>query len=334
MIKGAIFDIDGTLLDSMPVWENAGARYLATLGIEARSDLKERLDALSLPEAALYMQTEYKLSVTTEEILEGVNQVVKDFYFKEAVLKPGVCDLIQKLKPEVKQTVRTQRSRELFRMEDISFSYQKHVPVLEHLNLSFDQRTTAIIGQNGAGKTTLVRLLKGLLKPVSGTVYFGGEDISKKTVAMLAGKVGYVFQNPDDQIFHATVESEVRYGPKTMKLDPAEEDRRVQEALKITGMEEFKDENPMNLPLSMRKFVTIAAVIAMGTEILIFDEPTAGQDVEGNKKLSEILKVLHGQGKTVITISHDMEFVASNFDKVIVMAKKKVVRAGTPKEIF
>lgn len=98
VIKGAIFDIDGTLLDSMPVWENAGARYLATLGIKARSDLKERLDALSLPEGALYMQTEYKLSVTIEEILEGVNQVVKDFYFKEAVLKPGVCDLIQKLK--------------------------------------------------------------------------------------------------------------------------------------------------------------------------------------------------------------------------------------------
>lgn len=98
VIKGAIFDIDGTLLDSMPVWENAGARYLATLGIKARSDLKERLDALSLPEGALYMQTEYKLSVTIEEILEGVNQVVKDFYFKEVVLKPGVCDLIQKLK--------------------------------------------------------------------------------------------------------------------------------------------------------------------------------------------------------------------------------------------
>ena len=98
VIKGAIFDVDGTLLDSMPVWENAGARQLATLGIKARSDLKERLDALSLPEGALYMQTEYKLSVTIEEILEGVNQVVKDFYFKEVVLKPGVCDLIQKLK--------------------------------------------------------------------------------------------------------------------------------------------------------------------------------------------------------------------------------------------
>jgi energy-coupling factor transport system ATP-binding protein len=99
-------------------------------------------------------------------------------------------------------------------------------------------------------------------------------------------------------------------------------------------MDRFKDENPLNLPLSTRKFVTIAAVIAMGTDILIFDEPTAGQDMAGNRRLSEILKILHGQGKTVITISHDMEFVAANFENVIVMAKKKIVRTGTPREIF
>ena len=197
-----------------------------------------------------------------------------------------------------------------------------------------DGEIFGLLGTNGAGKTTTVKMMNGLLKPTEGDVLIGDMNTKNYTTAQVSRVVGYVFQNPDDQIFHATVESEVRYGPKTMKLDPAEEDRRVQEALEITGMEEFKDENPMNLPLSMRKFVTIAAVIAMGTEILIFDEPTAGQDVEGNKKLSEILKVLHGQGKTVITISHDMEFVATNFDKVIVMAKKKVVRSGTPKEIF
>lgn len=98
MIKGAIFDIDGTLLDSMPIWENAGARYLARLGIEAKPDLKERLDALSLPEGASYMQKEYKLSVSTEDILEGVNQVVQDFYYKEAAMKPGAYTLIKRLK--------------------------------------------------------------------------------------------------------------------------------------------------------------------------------------------------------------------------------------------
>ena len=235
-------------------------------------------------------------------------------------------------------------------LKDVSFSYPGGFLAVDHINMEIKSgENVAIVGQNGAGKTTTVKMMNGLLKPTEGDVLIGDMNTKNYTTAQVSRVVGYVFQNPDDQIFKYNVldevmfgplnigmsqESEVRYGPKTMKLDPAEEDRRVQEALEITGMEEFKDENPMNLPLSMRKFVTIAAVIAMGTEILIFDEPTAGQDVEGNKKLSEILKVLHGQGKTVITISHDMEFVATNFDKVIVMAKKKVVRSGTPKEIF
>ena len=220
-------------------------------------------------------------------------------------------------------------------LKDVSFSYPGGFLAVDHINMEIKAgENVAIVGQNGAGKTTTVKMMNGLLRPTEGEVLIGDMNTKDYTTAQVSRVVGYVFQNPDDQIFHATVESEVRYGPKTMKLDLAEEDRRVKEALEITGMDAYKDENPMNLPLSMRKFVTIAAVIAMGTEILIFDEPTAGQDIEGNKRLSMILKTLHEQGKTVITISHDMEFVASNFDKVIVMAKKKIVRAGTPKEIF
>ncbi|MCF2679931.1 ABC transporter ATP-binding protein [Faecalicatena contorta] len=220
-------------------------------------------------------------------------------------------------------------------LKDVSFSYPGGFLAVDHISMEIKSgENVAIVGQNGAGKTTTVKMMNGLLRPTEGEVLIGDMNTKDYTTAQVSRVVGYVFQNPDDQIFHATVESEVRYGPKTMKLDLAEEDRRVKEALEITGMDAYKDENPMNLPLSMRKFVTIAAVIAMGTEILIFDEPTAGQDIEGNKRLSMILKTLHEQGKTVITISHDMEFVASNFDKVIVMAKKKIVRAGTPKEIF
>ncbi|WP_334160192.1 ABC transporter ATP-binding protein [Muricomes intestini] len=220
-------------------------------------------------------------------------------------------------------------------LKDVSFSYPGGFLAIEHINMEIKfGENVAIVGQNGAGKTTTVKMMNGLLKPDEGEVLIGDMNTKDYTTAQVSRVVGYVFQNPDDQIFHSTVESEVRYGPKTMKLSVEEEDKRVKEALEITGMEIYKDENPMNLPLSMRKFVTIAAVIAMGTEILIFDEPTAGQDVEGNKRLSAILRTLHVQGKTVITISHDMEFVASNFEKVIVMAKRKVVRAGTPKEIF
>lgn len=220
-------------------------------------------------------------------------------------------------------------------LKDVSFSYPGNFLAVDNINMEIKAgENVAIVGQNGAGKTTTVKMMNGLLRPTAGDVLIGDMNTKNYTTAQVSRVVGYVFQNPDDQIFHSTVEGEVRYGPKTMKLSPEEEDKRVNEALKITGMDIYKDENPLNLPLSMRKFVTIAAVIAMGTEILIFDEPTAGQDIEGNKRLSAILKTLHEQGKTVITISHDMEFVASNFARVIVMAKKKVVRFGTPQEIF
>lgn len=220
-------------------------------------------------------------------------------------------------------------------LKDVSFSYPNGFLAVDHINIEINSgENVAIVGQNGAGKTTTVKMMNGLLKPTEGDVLIGEMNTRNYTTAQVSRVVGYVFQNPDDQIFHSTVEDEVRYGPKTMKLSSEEEERRVKEALEITGMEEYRDENPMNLPLSMRKFVTIAAVIAMGTEILIFDEPTVGQDKEGNERLRKILETLHQKGRTLITISHDMEFVAANFRKVIVMARKKVVRMGTPEEIF
>ena len=220
-------------------------------------------------------------------------------------------------------------------LKDVSFSYPGGFLAVDHINMEIKAgENVAIVGQNGAGKTTTVKMMNGLLRPTEGQVLIGDINTKDYTTAQISKVVGYVFQNPDDQIFHSTVESEVRFGPKMMKLPLEEENRRVEEALKMTGMDRYKDENPYNLPLSTRKFVTIAAVIAMETDILIFDEPTAGQDIEGNKRLSDILKTLHEKGKTVITISHDMEFVADNFKKVIVMAKKKIVRSGTPKEIF
>lgn len=220
-------------------------------------------------------------------------------------------------------------------LKDVSFSYPGGFLAVDHINMEIKAgENVAIVGQNGAGKTTTVKMMNGLLRPTEGQVLIGEMNTKNYTTAQISKVVGYVFQNPDDQIFHSSVESEVRFGPKMMKLSLEEENRRVETALKMTGMDCYKDENPYNLPLSTRKFVTIAAVIAMETDILIFDEPTAGQDIEGNKRLSDILKTLHEKGKTVITISHDMEFVAENFKKMIVMAKKKIVRSGTPEEIF
>jgi energy-coupling factor transport system ATP-binding protein len=190
----------------------------------------------------------------------------------------------------------------------------------------------AIVGQNGAGKTTTVKLMNALHYPTGGDVVIDGMSTKGRTTAQVSRTVG-MFSNPTT-IFHSTVLAEVEFGPRMMKLPDEKVKELVDYALKITGMKRFREENPYNLPLSVRKFVTIAAIIAMDCDVMIFDEPTAGQDYAGNRRLSRILRELGEKGKTLITISHDMVFVADNFSRVIVMSNKKVIMDGTPKEVF
>ena len=148
-------------------------------------------------------------------------------------------------------------------LRNVSFSYPGGFLAVDDVSIDIKGgENVAIVGQNGAGKTTTVKMINGLLRPTKGDVLVGDMNTKDYTTAQVSRIVGYVFQNPDDQIFHATVEEEVRFGPKNMKLSEEEEDRRVEDALKITGMDIYRGENPMNLPLSVRKFVTIAAVIS------------------------------------------------------------------------
>lgn len=222
----------------------------------------------------------------------------------------------------------------VFNIEHLKFQYLENVPVLQDVNLTIDNRPTAIIGQNGAGKTTLVKLLKGLLKPVGGSIYYGGSDIAEKTVAMLAGEIGYVFQNPDDQIFKYHVIDEVMFGPQNIGMTKEQAKEKAEAALKLVGLEQLADENPYDLELSERKLVAIASVLAMDTKVLILDEPTIAQDWKGRKIIQKIISDLSSQGKTVIAILHDMDFVAESFERVIVMARGKVLADGTKEEVF
>ena len=223
---------------------------------------------------------------------------------------------------------------EQFRIENLDFSYLADIPVLEDLNMKLDQRPTAIIGQNGAGKTTLVKLLKGLLKPVSGSIYFHGEDISGKTVAMLAGSVGYVFQNPDDQIFKYNVMDEIMFGPMNIGMDPKRAEEEAKRALELTGLSGKEKENPYDLELYERKMTAIASVLAMDTDVLILDEPTIAQDWKGRQIIGGIIRSLSERGKLVIAILHDMDFVAENFERVIIMAHGQVLADGTARDVF
>lgn len=221
-----------------------------------------------------------------------------------------------------------------FQVQDLRFSYVKGREVLHGLNLALDHRPTAIIGQNGAGKTTLVRVLKGLLKPDSGEIRYQGENLETKTVAELASRVGYVFQNPDDQIFKYQVLEEVMFGPLNIGMSQQEAEASAHKALRMVGLDEKAGENPYDLELSERKMVAIASVLAMNTDVIILDEPTIAQSWNGREKIREIIQTQAAQGKLVIAILHDMDFVANSFARVIAMAHGEILADGTPAEVF
>ena len=221
-----------------------------------------------------------------------------------------------------------------FQVKDLRFSYVKGREVLHGLNLALDHRPTAIIGQNGAGKTTLVRVLKGLLKPDSGEIRYQGENLETKTVAELASRVGYVFQNPDDQIFKYKVLEEVMFGPLNIGMSPQEAEASAHEALRMVGLDEKAGENPYDLELSDRKMVAIASVLAMNTDVIILDEPTIAQSWNGREKIREIIQAKAAEGKLVIAILHDMDFVANSFARVIAMAHGEILADGAPTEVF
>lgn len=223
----------------------------------------------------------------------------------------------------------------LVEVKNISFKYPNGYLAVDDVSFSIEAgENIAIVGQNGAGKTTTVKMLNGLTKPCAGDVLINGESTKKYTTAQMARKVGYVFQNPDDQIFNSTVYKEIEYSLKKLKIPMDESERRVKDAAKLTGMDKYLEMNPYDLPLSIRKFVTIASVIASDCDVMIFDEPTAGQDLDGLERLSELNKTLTKRGKAIVTITHDMEFVAENYDRVIVMCQKKVIADGLTKDVF
>ncbi|MGN0286128.1 MAG: energy-coupling factor ABC transporter ATP-binding protein [Atopobiaceae bacterium] len=219
-------------------------------------------------------------------------------------------------------------------VRDLHFGYTPDVEVLHGVNLTFDERSCAIVGQNGAGKTTLVKLLKGLLRPTSGSVLLDGHDIADTSVADLARDVGLVFQNPNDQIFKNTVLDEVMFGPLQIGMAHDEAKEHAMDALERVGLSGSERTNPYDLGLSDRKMVSVAAILAMDTGVIILDEPTIAQDMHGKQVLEGLIKDLRREHKVVISILHDMDFVARTFDRMVVMAQGSVLMDATPRRAF
>ncbi|BAS26734.1 energy-coupling factor ABC transporter ATP-binding protein [Limnochorda pilosa] len=222
----------------------------------------------------------------------------------------------------------------LIEVRDLRFHYTPGVPVLKGITLDLRPGATAIVGQNGAGKSTFVRLLNGLLKPVEGEVRVGGVSTRETTVATLARTVGLVFQNPSDQLFKSRVLDEVMFGPLNLGVTADEARVRAREALAEVGLEGVEGRNPYDLGLAERKLVTVAGVLSMGTPVVILDEPTIAQDRAGVRQLGAIVERLRRAGRTVLTITHDMDFVARHFHRVLVFQEGRVLADGTAGEVF
>ena len=220
-------------------------------------------------------------------------------------------------------------------ISNLHFSYPNGVQALSGISLAIEPgEQVAIVGQNGAGKTTLVRHFNGLLQPTSGEVKVGDWDTRNYSVAKLAARVGYVFQNPDEQLFSRDVKTEVAFGPKNLGYPKEQVEVLVNEALAMTELSDKTETNPYDLSATWRKMVAIASVIAMDTPIVIFDEPTTGQDAVNIARIANVIKTLRERGRTVVTITHDIDFCAENFERVIAMSQGQILLDGKANEVL
>jgi energy-coupling factor transport system ATP-binding protein len=186
----------------------------------------------------------------------------------------------------------------------------------------------AIMGQNGAGKTTLVKQFNGLLKPTRGNVIVNGADTTKVSVAKLARNVGFVFQNPDHQLFSESVEEEIAFALRNFGFEETVIKKRVTWALNLLGLTQYRKTSPFMLSGGERKRVALASVLAWDPEILILDEPTIGQDYQQKEKLRQFILQMRTQRRTVIIVTHDVEFVAECNPRVLLMRDGQIVADG------
>ncbi|HON43647.1 MAG TPA: energy-coupling factor transporter ATPase [Bacillota bacterium] len=219
---------------------------------------------------------------------------------------------------------------------DVEFTYPGGARALDGVNLAVGRGDfVAIVGQNGAGKTTLTRHFNGLLRPSSGDIRVLGRSAQGVPTIELCRHVGYVFQNPDEQLFCTSVQEELKFGPTNIGADPHVTSQRVEEILGDIGLTKYREVWPKYLTKGERQRLALASVVAMDPDVLIVDEPTTGLDwVESLQILDYLERLRDEHKKTIIIVTHDMNIVSLYARRVVVMARGRVVGDGTPREIF
>lgn len=220
-------------------------------------------------------------------------------------------------------------------MERVYFSYEAGHPILRDVSLQLAAgEFVAFAGRNGSGKTTVTRLLMGLERPTAGRILYEGRDVTVQSAGERSRYIGYVFQQPDRQMFRPTVAEEVAFGPRLQGLGATEVRARVDAALAATRLTVQRGVYPLQLSRGEKQRVAIASALAMRTRFLILDEPTSGQDGGDRDALLALLTRLKEEGIGVLFVTHDMEIIAGYCDRAIVLAHAGIVFDGTPKRLF
>jgi len=220
---------------------------------------------------------------------------------------------------------------------DLDFEYPDGTQALKDINLEINRGDfIALIGQNGSGKTTLSKCLNGLYKPTAGDIVVDGLNSKDSSIVQMVRRVGYVFQNPDHQLFNSNCWDEIAYGPRNIQLSADEVKERVDEAIQVVGLPKiYHDEHPFFLSKGLRQRVAIASILALRPHVIIVDEPTTGQDIKQSREIMDFLKDLNeNHGHTIIIITHDMPIVGQYARRVVAMAQARIMADGPTRDVF
>lgn len=220
-------------------------------------------------------------------------------------------------------------------VSDVNYAYQDGTEAIKNINLNIKRgELIGIMGKNGAGKTTLVRTLNGLIRPTKGSIYIDGENIKSQSIGSISKKVGIVFQNPNHQVFSMTVEDEIKFSLKSLNLHKEEIQNRTLNILKTFNLEKYRERSPLNLSGGELKKLAAASIICRDPDILIFDEPTLGQDANEIDFFVKLIKEEIKKKKTIIIITHNIEFAMEHIPRTILMADGGIIADGPTKNIL
>ena len=230
---------------------------------------------------------------------------------------------------------RFQLGEPIITIDGLTYEYGNGKKALDNLSLTINKGDyIALIGQNGAGKTTLAKHLNSIFKPTKGTVQVCALDTRDYEPEDLAEHIGYVFQNPDHQIFSSTVYKELEFGLKNKGLSPKEVSERIAEVMELTGISHLKDEHPFSLGKGERQKIAVASILVLKPRILVVDEPTTGQDWAGINVMMDLMDTLHSRGTTIVMVTHDMDVVAQHANRAIVLNQGRIIADGAVADVL